>query len=192
MIGFVVIGYGSLIWDLDDLAPHIEGQWTYYGGPWLPLEFSLVSAKRRRGLALVIDHEHGQSCPSCTIRSNRNTIEKVVQDLSARERTSDQNIGFIDQNSGATRSRSATTLSAIRNWLSDTDYSGAVWTDGASNFESVLGVEFSVATATAHLRSLEGESAAEAKRYISLAPDKVDTPLRRALSEQSWWIKQQY
>ena len=192
MTGFVVIGYGSLIWDLDDLAPHVEGHWTLYGGPWLPLEFSLVSAKRRRGLALVIDHEHGQSCPSCTIRSNRNTIGKVVQDLSARERTSDQNIGFIDRNSGAARSRSATTLPAIRNWLSDTDYSGVVWADGASNFEPVLGVEFSVATAVVHLHSLKGESAAEAKKYITLAPEKVDTPLRRALSEQSWWIKQQY
>ena len=192
MKGFAVIGYGSLIWDLDDLAPHVEGQWTLYSGPQLPLEFSLVSAKRRRGLALAIDYKHGQSCPSCIIRSNRNTIEKVVQDLAARERTSDQNIGFIDRKSGATRSRSVTTLSAIRNWLSDTDFSGAVWTDGASNFESVLGVEFSLATATAHLRSLEGESAAEAKRYISLAPDKVDTPLRRALSEQSWWVEQPY
>ena len=192
MTGFVVIGYGSLIWDLDDLAPHVEGQWTLYGGPWLPLEFSLVSAKRRRGLALVIDYEHGQSCPSCIIRSNRNTIGKVVQDLASRERTSDQNIGFIDRNSGAARSRSVSTLSAIRNWLSDTDYSGAVWTDGASNFESVLGVEFSIATAVAHLHSLKGESAAEAKRYITLAPEKVDTPLRRSLSEQSWWIKQQY
>ena len=192
MTDFVVIGYGSLIWDLDDLAPHVEGQWTLYGGPWLPLEFSLVSAKRRRGLALVIDYEHGQSCPSCIIRSNRNTIEKVVQDLAARERTSDQNIGFIDRNSGAAQSRSVTTLSVIRNWLSDTDYSGAVWTDGASNFESVLGVEFSVATAVAHLHSLKGESAAEAKRYITLAPEKVDTPLRRTLSVQPWWIKQPY
>ena len=192
MTGFAVIGYGSLIWDLDDLAPYVKGQWTLYGGPWLPLEFSLVSAKRRRGLALVIDHEHGQSCPSCIIRSNRNTIEKVVQDLSARERTSDQHIGFIDRNSGAARSRSVTTLPAIRNWLSDTDYSGVVWTDGASNFESVLGVELSFPTAVAHLHRLKGESAAEAKRYITLAPEKVDTPLRRALSEQSWWIKQQY
>ena len=192
MTGFVVIGYGSLIWDLDDLAPHVEGQWILYAGPQLPLEFSLVSAKRRRGLALVIDHEYGQLCPSCIIRSNRNTIEKAVQDLAARERTSDQNIGFIERNSGAARSRSATTLATIRNWLSDTDYAGAVWTDGASNFESVLGVEFSVSTAVVHLHSLKGESAVEAKRYITLAPEKVDTPLRRALSEQSWWIKQQY
>ncbi len=192
MTGFAVIGYGSLIWDLDDLAPYVKGQWTLYGGPWLPLEFSLVSAKRRRGLALVIDHKHGQSCPSCIINSNRHTIEKVVQDLAARERTSDQNIGFIERNSGTARSRSMTTLATVRNWLGQTDYAGAVWTDGAPNFESVLGVEFSVATATAHLHSLEGESAAEAKRYISLAPDKVDTPLRRALSEQSWWIEQLY
>ena len=140
----------------------------------------------------MIDHEHGQSCPSCIINSSRNTIKKVVQDLAVRERTSDQNIGFIERNSGAARSRSMTTLATVRNWLGQTDYAGAVWTDGAPNFESVLGVEFSVATATAHLHSLEGESAAEAKRYISLAPDKVDTPLRRALSEQSWWIEQLY
>ena len=192
MTGFVVIGYGSLIWDLDDLAPHVEGQWSLYAGPRLPLEFSLVSAKRRRGLALVIDHEHGQSCPSCIISSSRNTIEKVVQDLAARERTSDQNIGFIERNSRAVRSRSVTTLATVRNWLGKTDYDGAIWTDGAPNFESVLGVEFSVATAVAHLRNLEGESAAEAKRYITLAPDKVDTPLRRALSELSWWIEQLY
>ena len=192
MTGFAVIGYGSLIWDLDNLAPHVDGHWMLYAGPWLPLEFSLVSAKRRHGLALVIDHEHGQSCPSCIISSNRNTIEKVVQDLAARERTSDQNIGFIERNSAAARSRSVTTLATVQNWLAETDYAGAVWTDGASNFESALGLKFSVATAADHLRSLEGESAAEAKRYITLAPDKVDTPLRRALSEQSWWIKQQY
>ena len=192
MTGFAVIGYGSLIWDLDDLAPYVEGQWKLYGGPCLPLEFSLVSAKRRRGLALVIDYKHGQSCPSCIINSNRHTIEKVVQDLAARERTSDQNIGFIERNSAAARSRSVTTLATVQNWLAETDYVGVVWTDGASNFESILGVEFSVATAAAHLRSLEGESAAEAKRYITLAPDKVDTPLRRALSEQSWWIDQLY
>ena len=192
MKGFAVIGYGSLIWDLDDLAPHVEGQWTLYSGPQLPLEFSIVSAKRRRGLALAIDYKHGQSCPSCIINSSSNTIEKAVQNLAARERTSDKNIGFIERNSWAARSRSITTLSAVRNWLSDTDYAGAVWTDGASNFETALGVTFSVAAAIAHLRKLEGESAAEAKSYITLAPEKVDTPLRRALSEQSWWIKQQY
>ena len=192
MTGFAVIGYGSLIWDLDDLAPHVEGQWTLYSGPQLPLEFSLVSAKRRRGLALAIDYKHGQSCPSCIITSSSNTIEKAVQNLAARERTSDQNIGFIERNSGAARSRSMTTLATVRKWLGQTDYAGAVWSDGTPNFESVLGVEFSVATATAHLHSLEGESAAEAKRYISLAPDKVDTPLRRALSEQSWWVEQPY
>ena len=192
MAGFAVIGFGSLIWDLDDLAPRVEGQWTLYAGPRLPLEFSLVSAKRRRGLVLVIDHEHGQSCPSCIISSSRNTIQKVVQDLAARERTSDQKIGFIERDSGAAQSCSAATLASVRNWLVKSDYAGAVWTDGVSNFESVLGVKFSVAAATAHLRSLEGTSAAEAKRYITLAPGKVDTPLRRALAGQPWWIEQLY
>lgn len=50
MAGFAVIGFGSLIWDLDDLAPRVEGQWTLYAGPRLPLEFSLVSAKDRKSV----------------------------------------------------------------------------------------------------------------------------------------------
>ncbi|MDP6530786.1 MAG: hypothetical protein QF375_02760, partial [Arenicellales bacterium] len=59
MARFAIIGYGSLIWDLDNLAPYVEGEWDMYQGPHLPLEFSLISKKRKRALALAIDHVDG-------------------------------------------------------------------------------------------------------------------------------------
>ncbi len=38
-----------------------------------------------------------------------------------------------------------------------------------------------------YLRALEGDSLAEAQRYIRRAPWTTRTPLRRALSADPWW-----
>ena len=66
-----VIGWGSLIWDLDDLAPKVEGEWRMRAGPALPFEFSLVSRKRKMGLAVCLDPENGDECPTHVIASRR-------------------------------------------------------------------------------------------------------------------------
>ncbi|SVC10487.1 uncharacterized protein METZ01_LOCUS263341, partial [marine metagenome] len=36
-----IIGWGSLLWDLDNLTPFVQGDWAINAGPRLPLEFSL-------------------------------------------------------------------------------------------------------------------------------------------------------
>ena len=82
---YAIIGFGSLLWDLETLGPQVVGPWEYYTGPILPLEFSLVSEKRNRALALDIDLEHGTPCPTCIIKSRRNTVAEAVIDLAARE-----------------------------------------------------------------------------------------------------------
>ncbi|MBT6350005.1 MAG: hypothetical protein HOJ50_12675, partial [Proteobacteria bacterium] len=64
---------------------------------------------------------------------------------------------------------------------------GAVWTDGERNFEALTGRAFSLQTAQDHLRSLQGMSLEEARRYIRNAPARVETPLRRALENSPWW-----
>jgi hypothetical protein len=38
-MNIAIIGYGSLIWDLADLAAHVEGPWRRGAGPHLPVEF---------------------------------------------------------------------------------------------------------------------------------------------------------
>ena len=187
MSKIAVIGFGSLLWDLDDLAPKVSGEWKMYEGPVLPLEFSLVSRKRHYALALVIDYGDGAPCPTCVIDSVRSEIGTAVVDLANRERMEPANIGFVDRNTGKSHSLREETRKTFWNWIEDRDYDGAVWTDGERNFEALTGKAFNLQTAQDHLRSLQGISLEEARRYIRNAPARVETPLRRALEGAPWW-----
>ena len=187
MSKIAVIGFGSLLWDLDDLAPKVSGEWKMYEGPILPLEFSLVSRKRHYALALVIDYGDGAPCPTCVIESVRSEIGAAIVDLANRERMEPTNIGFVDRNTGESHSHREETRNTFWNWIEDSTYDGAVWTDGERNFEALTGRAFSLQTAQDHLRSLQGISLEEARRYIRNAPARVETPLRRALEGAPWW-----
>ena len=187
MSKIAVIGFGSLLWDLDDLAPKVSGEWKMYEGPILPLEFSLVSRKRHYALALVIDYGDGAPCPTCVIDSVRSEIGAAIVDLANRERMEPTNIGFVDRNTGESHSHREETRNTFWNWIEDSTYDGAVWTDGERNFEALTGRAFSLKTAQDHLRSLQGISLEEARRYIRNAPARVETPLRRALEGAPWW-----
>ena len=187
MSKIAVIGFGSLLWDLDDLAPKVSGEWKMYEGPILPLEFSLVSRKRHYALALVIDYGDGAPCPTCVIDSVRSEIGAAIVDLANRERMEPTNIGFVDRNTGESHSHREETRNTFWNWIEDSNYDGAVWTDGERNFEALTGRAFSLKTAQDHLRSLQGISLEEARRYIRNAPARVETPLRRALEGAPWW-----
>ena len=187
MSKIAVIGFGSLLWDLDDLAPKVSGEWKMYEGPILPLEFSLVSRKRHYALALVIDYGDGAPCPTCVIDSVRSEIGAAIVDLANRERMEPTNIGFVDRNTGESHSHREETRNTFWNWIEDSTYDGAVWTDGERNFEALTGRAFSLQTAQDHLRSLQGISLEEARRYIRNAPARVETPLRRALEDSPWW-----
>jgi hypothetical protein len=187
MTRLAVIGFGSLIWDLDDLAPHVTGDWQMYYGPVLPLEFSLVSRKRQHALALVIDHADGLPCPTCVIDSMRESRQEAVTDLAARERTTIDNIGFVDQITGDSHSAHETTRETLWDWVQNSHYDGAVWADGTRNFEALTGRRFDLQAAMDHLWALSGDGLTEARQYIHNAPAEVDTPLRRALKDSSWW-----
>ena len=187
MSKIAVIGFGSLLWDLDDLGTKVSGEWKMYEGPILPLEFSLVSRKRHYALALVIDYGDGAPCPTCVIESVRSEIGAAIVDLANRERMDPTNIGFVDRNTGESHSHREETRNTFWNWIEDSNYDGAVWTDGERNFEALTGKAFSLQTAQDHLRSLQGISLEEARRYIRNAPARVETPLRRALEGAPWW-----
>ncbi len=187
MSKIAVIGFGSLLWDLDDLAPKVSGKWKMYEGPVLPLEFSLVSRKRHFALALVIDYLDGAPCPTCVIDSIRSNISATIADLAEREQMAPSNIGFIDRDSGQSHSLIKETRETFWRWIKDTAYAGAVWTDGERNFETMTGKNFNLKTAQDHLWSLKGVSLEEARRYIREAPSQVLTPLRKALEDSPWW-----
>jgi hypothetical protein len=93
MSRIAVIAWGSLLWDLDDLAPKVRGAWHVARGPRLPFEFSRVSDKRKRALVVVIDHEHGVECSTSFIESTHTDLDAAVDDLAARERAPRERIG---------------------------------------------------------------------------------------------------
>ncbi len=176
-----ILGYGSLIWDLDDLAPKVTGGWRMGVGPRFPLEFTRISPKRKQALALVIDGA-GDPCPSHAIASIRGTVAEAANDLAARERTVPDHIGWVDVTTGLRQSNDGGVGDLVADWCEAEGAAGAVWTDLSGNFEN-----FTVARGIAYLKSRTGESLAAAEEYINCAPIATDTPLRRALARDPWW-----
>jgi hypothetical protein len=187
MSRYAVLGWGSLIWDLENLHPHVQGDWAMGAGPALPMEFTRVSPKRKRALAVCLDATHGVACTTHAIASTRGHIGAVVTDLARRERAPKEHIGAVCIQTGHASGASAVIVEGVREWCLGAGWAGAVWTDLPSNFVDQLGEGFSVTRAIAYLRNLTGESLDEAVRYIENAPAATDTPLRRALASEPWW-----
>lgn len=186
--GYAILGWGSLIWDLDDLAPHVTLPWHMVGGPRLPMEFSRISPKRRRSLVVVLDPCDGVDCPTHAIRSIRDDIHTAAEDLRRRERAgSIDQIGALCTETGFARSTMPAITRRVADWCAATGARGAVWTDLPRNFLAETGTPFTLEAGLAYLRGLTGDSLAEARRYIDSAPAQTDTPLRRRLRDDPWW-----
>jgi hypothetical protein len=186
MSGHAVLGWGSLLWDLDDLAPHVTGGWRLGAGPRLAMEFSRVSPKRAMGLVVCLDPEHGVPCPTHAIASRRGSIEEARADLARRERAPRAMIGGVCLATGARHGRAAI-AETVAAWCARAGWRGAVWTDLRPNFAERAGAPFGLARAVAYLKELPEANLAEAVRYIENAPEETDTPLRRALRADPWW-----
>ncbi len=190
MNGYAILGWGSLIWDLENLAPHVRGEWAIGAGPALAMEFTRVSPKRKGALAVCLDAVHGVGCATNAIASVRGGIGAVVSDLARRERAPEQRIGAVCLAGGQARGTSPEVVEGVRRWCLAEGWAGAAWTGLASNFEDHLGEVFSVPRAICYLRGLTGDSLDEAVRYIETAPAATDTPLRRALANDDWWCEE--
>lgn len=183
---YAILGWGSLIWDLEILAPHVDLPWQMGAGPLLPMEFTRISPKRKLGLAVCVDERHGVACPTHAIASRRDSLDAAMTDLAARERAPVNLVGGVCMATRRHLGRSAI-ADRVSDWCTATGWQGAVWTDLRPNYAETRGNEFSVDDAVAYLASLRGESLNEAVRYIENAPEQTDTPLRRTLAGLAWW-----
>jgi len=183
-----IIGYGSLIWDLENLAPWVSGGWQRGSGPALPVEFSRISPKRKMGLVLVIDNDLDHDCATSVIQSSRSDLDQAIADLAARERCPENRVGLVSKADPAmTRAKSADVTARVGHWLERSNYDAAIWTDLDANFSEHTGDIFDHARGHSYLRTLQDASLAEAWRYISYAPEETDTPFRRHLATDEWW-----
>lgn len=180
-----ILGWGSLIWDIENLAPRVAGDWRMSAGPRLPIEFTRISQKRRGGLTLVIDARHGAEIPTHVIAHAGADLAAARTDLALRERAPERQIGWAARDSVWDPADPA--AMAVRDWLRREGLDGAVWTALPGNFEAVSGKPFSHTAAEAHLQALAGGDLEEAVRYIHCAPAETDTPLRRHLAGCAWW-----
>lgn len=183
---YAIIGWGSLIWDLEILTPHVDLPWRMRAGPALPMEFSRISAKRKQALAVCLDIDRGEPCATHAVPSRRAAIGPVIEDLAAREWAPVRLIGAVCLNTGHEQGRAAF-VEIVAAWCREKGWQGAVWTDLTSNFAAQENRAFSVPNGASYLKRLQGESLDEAVRYISHAPETTDTPLRRALDRDPWW-----
>ena len=184
-----IIGWGSLIWDLENLTPHVQGMWQMRAGPELPLEFSRVSPKRKRALAVCVDLMDGAPCVTCVIASRRSSVVEARRDLARRERAPDGFIGGFCVETGHTFGRPQV-VHKVAQWCRNAGWSGAVWTDLHPTFAAETGLNFSMETAIDYLRTLQDEALDEAVRYIEHAPQTTSTRLRRHLRDDPWWQEQ--
>lgn len=180
-----IIGWGSLIWDLENLTPHTAGDWQMTKGPQLPMEFSRISPKRKMGLVVCLDPLVGVACATHVIQSSRNDIIQTLADLAARERASHELIGWADPARGAGRMEGVVSL--VSQWCSANEWDGAVWTDLEPNFSAYTQQTFSIDRGISYLKTLQGENLIEAHNYIENAPVHTKTPLRDALKNDAWW-----
>lgn len=187
--GYAVLGWGSLIWDLDTLAPHVRLPWAMGAGPRLPMEFSRISLKRKMGLAVCLDPCEGVPCPTHAVESVRASLVDAIADLAEREHAPHAAVGGVCLVTGVAQGR-APIARTVRDWCRKTGWMGAVWTDLLPNFLETAGTAFTLADGIAWLRALAPESLDEAVRYIENAPVTTDTPLRKMLAADPWWRAQ--
>ena len=180
-----ILGWGSLIWDLENLSAHTTGDWLMEAGPRLPMEFSRISPKRKMGLVVCLDPLHGVGCVTHVMRSSKHDINDVINDLAARERAP---LGLIGAVQGDLRKgRMPEICETVVDWCQANGWDGAVWTDLEPNFADHAGHAFTLPAGLTYLKTLPAENLEEAYRYIQSAPAQTCTPMRTALENDPWW-----
>jgi hypothetical protein len=181
-----ILGWGSLIWDLEILTPHTTGDWLMEAGPRLPMEFSRISPKRKLGLVVCLDTSAGVECTTNVIQSSKTDISHTIDDLAARERAPLNFIGAVHAD-GLQKGQMPEVCKTITEWCEVNNWDGAVWTDLEPNFFEHTQQDFTIDAGMTYLRTLSGENLIEAHKYIESAPHQTRTPLRTALAGDAWW-----
>ncbi len=182
-----ILGWGSLLWETQPEFDDWHNDWQM-DGPVLKLEFSRVSISRARALTLVIDEEYGTPTMVAYCVSKRKDPEDAICDLRSREGTTKANIGYLFARDDRFSCQHNEALPTIRSWAYHKGFDIVVWTDLRRHFMEEAHQPFSVQAAVAHVKSLSAEGKIKAKEYIWRAPKFVDTPLRRALQGEAWFI----
>lgn len=167
---FAVLGWGSLIWNQEDLP--IAGEWQA-DGPTLPLEFARESKDGR--LTLVIVPE-APAVPVLWTKMTSGNLEEAIKALAKREGAAPNAIGRWP--SPARRYAEEKTIAP---WAAAKGLTGVIWTALQPGMKGTRGTIPNFKELSVHLASLDEKTRALALEYIIRAPPQIATPFRSSL-----------
>lgn len=172
------IGWGSLIWDRQDLL--VRDEW-FEDGPVLPIEFTRQSRNGR--ITLIIDD---LGTPVTTLWSLMTTdvFDDAKESLMVREDTTKSKIHSVKSTDN--ESTLGPYQITVLRWLQEKQLDAAVWT-GLSFSEHTNWTRPSLEYVIKYLTSLEGEVGRLAEEYVRRAPKQIDTEYRREIEKKLGW-----
>jgi hypothetical protein len=176
------LGWGSLIWNPDDLL--IKREWLV-NGPFLPIEFARQSNDGR--LTLVITKS---AKPIRTLWAEMSTtnLEIAKKSLSIREGIAEKNmsslIGCVKSDEIITNDKLKI---VVRDWALDLKIDAVIWTNLPTKFNKKSHNEPSLEEAVDYLNNLDVNKKSRAEEYIRRAPKQIETDLSRKFESEFGW-----
>ena len=178
----VCLGWGSLIWNPEDLP--LSGSWQS-DGPGLPVEFARESGGGRMTLVLVRNTE---PVPVLWSELNVANLDEAKLALAERERVSAKNIPYsIGFWTREQRSKSIVSRE-VSDWAVSKDFDAVVWTALKPGFKSKRGVLPSVEDILQHISKLAPKIKVDAEDYVRKAPEQIRTKYRGVLEQKLGWF----
>lgn len=174
-----VLGWGSLIWDPQNLSFNTETDWQS-NGPVMPIEFARISNNGR--LTLVIT-PNGTNVTTLYAISNFNNIEHAIINLSEREGSPKSRIGYYIKSENEFFPANFGFRNNILDWINLTDIDAVIWTNLAENWSETT------TNRIEYLDNLDYDKKNIAKVYIVNAPEQIKTDLRTQIEQRFNWHK---
>lgn len=172
-----ILGWGSLIWDSQNLNFNTQIDWQS-NGPILPIEFARISNNGR--LTLVIT-SNGTNVETLYAISNFNNIEAAIINLSEREGSPKSRIGYYINSKNEFSPTEFGFKDNILEWIQSTDIDAVIWTNLTENWSE------KTTDRIEYLNNLDHDKKTIAKIYIVNAPKQIRTDLRNQIEETFNW-----
>lgn len=172
------LGWGSLLWNPDPLP--VSEAW-HADGPFFPIEFSRVGDKGELATAVCLNAPLVQVFWTCLAVD---TLEQACEALRQREQIPPERVDGV----GMLITQGAT-IGPLTEWAQQRQIDAVIWTALPPRIAHKEGLIPTIDDAIAYLLSLEGEKREHAHHYLAQVPQQLDTPYRRAISQQTGWGK---
>ena len=174
------LGWGSLIWEPNELELEIENKEWFTDGPYLPIEFTRFSNHEK--VTLIIDEEARPVQVLWNIMKSKDLMY-VRENLKVREKTPTlDNIHYLISEENQTNK----IHSIISEWAKLKKFDAVIWT-GLSYSKKTNNKRPSLEDILSHLSSLTDEKLIEPKEYIINAPKQIETEYRKHIMSNLGW-----